>query len=93
MLAWRKRLFQPSPEDTLATLLLEPEARWVAEYYPVEAEEEAGEGRLRVRVRVATPGWLVRLMLRLGAAGRVEEPAELAGQVAEAARAALANYR
>jgi len=86
-------LFQPSPEDTLATLLLEPEARWVAEYYPVEAEEEAGEGRLRVRVRVATPGWLVRLMLRLGAAGRVEEPAELADAVAAASRDALAHYR
>lgn len=86
-------LFQPSPEDTPATLLLEPEARWVAEYYPVESEEEAGEGRLRVRVRVATPAWLVRLMLRLGAAGRVEEPAELADRVGEAARTALANYR
>ncbi len=86
-------LFQPSPEDTLATLLLEPEARWVAEYYPVEAEEEAGEGRLRVRLRVATPEWLVRLMLRLGAAARVEEPAGLADQVAAAARDALANYR
>jgi proteasome accessory factor C len=86
-------LFQPSPEDTLATLLLEPEARWVAEYFPVEAEEEAGEGRLRVRLRVATPAWLVRLMLRLGAAGRVEEPAELADRVAAAARDALANYR
>jgi proteasome accessory factor C len=85
-------LFHPSPEDTLATLLLEPEARWVAEYYPVESEEEAGEGRLRVRLRVATPAWLVRLMLRLGPAGRVEEPAELADRVAETARDALANY-
>lgn len=86
-------LFQPSPEDTLATLLLEPRARWVAEYYPVEAEEEAGEGRLRVQVRVATPGWLVRLMLRLGADARVEEPGDLAEQVAAAARDALAHYR
>ncbi|MFP5252388.1 MAG: helix-turn-helix transcriptional regulator [Actinomycetes bacterium] len=86
-------LFQPSPEDTLATLLLDPEARWVAEYFPVESQEEAGDGRLRVRLRVATPAWLVRLMLRLGAAGRVEEPAELAEQVAQTARAALAHYR
>lgn len=86
-------LFQPSPDDTLATLLLEPEGRWVAEYFPVESEEEAGDGRLRVRLRVATPVWLVRLMLRLGAAGRVEGPTELADQVALAARAALANYR
>jgi proteasome accessory factor C len=86
-------LFQPSADDALATLLLEPEARWVAEYFPVETEEEAGDGRLRVRLRVATPAWLVRLMLRLGAAARVEEPADLATAVTGAARDALANYR
>ncbi|HET7682274.1 MAG TPA: WYL domain-containing protein, partial [Marmoricola sp.] len=27
-------LFQPSPDDLLVTLLLDPGARWVAEYYP-----------------------------------------------------------
>ena len=86
-------LFQPSPEDVLVTLLVEPEARWVAEYYPVEETTEAGEGRLRVRLRVADPGWLTRLMLRLGRSAEVEEPQELADQVRTLAGRALANYR
>jgi len=86
-------LFQPSPDDTLVTLLLEPGARWVAEYYPVESAEEAGEDRLRVRLLVGDPGWLTRLMLRLGGAARVEGPAHLADQVRRAATAALEAYR
>ncbi len=85
-------LFQASPDDLLVTLLLEPEARWVAEYYPTEAADEAGEGRLRVRLRVADPGWLTRLLLRLGRSAIVEEPAVLATDVQRSAREALANY-
>jgi len=85
-------LFQPSQDDTLVTLLLHPEARWVAEYYPVEATAEAAEGALRVSLRVNDPAWLTRLMLRLGGAARVEEPEELATTVHEAAFAALRNY-
>jgi proteasome accessory factor C len=86
-------LFQPSADDLLVTLLLEPEARWVAEYFPTEEAREAGDGRLQVRLRVADPEWLVRLMLRLGASARVEEPATLRDDVVTSARAALANYR
>jgi proteasome accessory factor C len=86
-------LFQPSPDDLLATLVLEPQARWVAEYFPTEDTEEAGEGRLRVRMRVADPAWLVRLLLRLGSAVRVEEPSWLREELAKAALEALANYR
>ncbi|MGN6574451.1 MAG: helix-turn-helix transcriptional regulator, partial [Nocardioides sp.] len=86
-------LFQPSPDDLLATLLLDPQARWVAEYFPTEEAEEAGEGRLRVRMRVADPGWLVRLVLRLGSAARVEEPAGLREDLVRTAAGALANYR
>ncbi|MGH3509077.1 MAG: helix-turn-helix transcriptional regulator [Nocardioidaceae bacterium] len=85
-------LFQGSAVDRTATLLLEPDARWVAEYYPVESTEEVPGGSLRVRLPVADPAWLVRLMLRLGAAARIEEPADLADDVRRAARAALSLY-
>jgi predicted DNA-binding transcriptional regulator YafY len=44
-------------------------------------------------MRVADPAWLVRLLLRLGSAARVEEPAGLRGDLAQAATEALANYR
>ncbi len=85
-------LFQPSPEDLLATVVLEPEARWVAEYYPVVDTAEAPAGSLRVQLRVSDPAWLTQLMLRLGGAARVESPASLREAVREAASAALACY-
>lgn len=85
-------IFKPSSNDLLVTLLLDPVARWVAEYYPVEASEEAGAGALRVRLRVGDPEWLTRLVLRLGGAARVEEPAHLSAAVHRAATEALRNY-
>jgi proteasome accessory factor C len=85
-------LFRPSPDDTLVTLLLEPAARWVAEYYPVESTQEAAGGALRATLRVSDPAWLTRLMLRLDASARVESPAELAEEVRRTAAAALRNY-
>ena len=39
------------------------------------------------------PEWLVRLLLRLGSAVTVEEPAEVSESVHRAAVAALANYQ
>lgn len=85
-------LFRPSPEHRSAVLLLEPEARWVAEYYPVDEVVELGDtGRARVLLRFADPAWLVRLVLGLGGGASVLEPAELAEAVARRAREALAG--
>lgn len=85
-------IFSPSPRDVLATLVLEPSARWVAEYYPVESTEELGEGALRVTLRVGDPEWLVRLVLRLGGSARVASPTELSSAVHRAAMDTLGNY-
>jgi proteasome accessory factor C len=85
-------IFQPSGDDLLATLRLEPAARWVSEYYPVEDVKEGRGGRLTVRLRVGDPGWLIRLMLRLGDTAELLEPAELADQVRRTAAEALHNY-
>ena len=85
-------LFRASPDDTLATLRLQPRARWVAEYYPVESVEELTDGGLRVTLRAGDPGWLTRLMLRIGGAAEIEEPVELSDVVRRAAQDALGNY-
>ena len=85
-------LFTPSADDLVVTLEVEPRGRWVAEYYPVESTEELDGGRLRVTLRVANPAWLPRLVLRLGGAGRIVAPADLADEAITAARSALANY-
>ncbi|GEL19692.1 helix-turn-helix transcriptional regulator [Pseudonocardia asaccharolytica] len=83
-------LFRPSQEQRTAVLLLEPEARWIAEYYPVdEVVEDEVSGRARVALRYAEPGWLVRLVLGLGGGARVLEPPDVAAEVGRRARAAL----
>ncbi|WP_424531935.1 helix-turn-helix transcriptional regulator [Sphaerisporangium viridialbum] len=85
-------VFRPSPTDELVELELTPSGRWVAEYYPCEEVTELGEGRLRVTLRARDQGWLVRLALRLGDAGRVISPVSLIDRVREEASAALARY-
>jgi proteasome accessory factor C len=83
--------FRARAEHSSAVLELAPEARWVAEYYPVEQVVELTGGRARVLLRYADPDWLVRLVLGLGGGARLLEPPELAEVVGERARAALAG--
>jgi proteasome accessory factor C len=85
-------IFQPSGEDLLVTLRLDPTARWVAEYYPVEDTRNVRGGGLTVRLRVGDPAWLTRLMLRLGASAEVVDPPELAETVRRVAGEALSHY-
>jgi predicted DNA-binding transcriptional regulator YafY len=93
-------LFRPREEDLTVVLELEPAARWVADYYPVEQATEleppeagasagAGSGALRVELRTPDPGWVVRLALRLGGRGRVVSPPSVVTAVREQAEAAL----
>jgi proteasome accessory factor C len=53
---------------------------------------ETGDGGLVVRLRTGDTDWVRRLALRLGAAGRVLAPDELAEQVRQDAARALAAY-
>jgi proteasome accessory factor C len=85
-------VFHPSPEDTLVVLDLERQARWLPDYYACESLVDLPEGGLRVTMRTADPRLAVRLVLRLGGAARIVEPAHLAAETAEAARLALAGY-
>jgi proteasome accessory factor C len=82
-------LFRPDPHQRQAVLLLEPEARWVAEYYPVDELVERAEGRAEIVIRFTDDAWLIRLVLGLGGHARVLRPAELRAQVARRAEEAL----
>jgi len=82
-------VFRPQPDQEQAQLVLEPDARWVSEYYPVEDLEELDGGRLRVRMRYADTAWMVRLLLGLGGAVRVEHPETLRHTLRERASTAL----
>ncbi|MCW2710125.1 MAG: hypothetical protein JWP24_319 [Marmoricola sp.] len=85
-------LFEPGPDDVVAVLHLERHARWVADYYPVDAVEELGDGRIAVTLRAGDPRWLVRLAMRLAPAVTLVEPPELRDEVTRTALAALDLY-
>jgi proteasome accessory factor C len=85
-------IFSQSSEVTPVTLLLEPEARWMTEYYPVEEVREVGQDRLEVVLLVADERWLTRLMLRLAPHATVVSPASYADTFVAAAQRALSLY-
>ena len=68
-------------------------ARWVTEYYPVEAVREVGDGRVEVDLLVSDPRWLTRLVLGLLPHARVLAPQETAEGLMAAAEETLARYR
>jgi proteasome accessory factor C len=84
--------FTRDTEVTLATVLLEPAARWVTDYYPVEALREVGEGRLEVDLLVADQRWLTRLVLGLLPHARVLAPREAADSLMATAQDTLSLY-
>ena len=88
-------VYQPEPGSPALRLRLDRGARWVADYYPVEAVTAVDDppGGLAVTLRTADLGWARRLVASLGGAAVVDEPAELATRVAADARAALDRYR
>ena len=87
-------LYQPADEAPLVRLRLARTARWVADYYPVEEQSEVSDppGGLAITVATSDLAWARRLVASLGGNATVDEPAELADQVAGEARAALARY-
>ncbi|WP_116051818.1 helix-turn-helix transcriptional regulator [Amycolatopsis palatopharyngis] len=86
-------VFSPGPDQQEAELALEPDARWVAEYYPCEELAELDGGRLRISMRYGDESWMVRLVLGLGGGAMVERPAALASAVRQRAADALARAR
>src|ERR1700712_5071711 len=90
-------LFRPGDHDLTVVLELEPAARWVADYYPVEHSSELqvvpgspadSPKRLRVELRTPDPAWVIRLALRLGGQGRVVAPPQIVEAVREHAQTA-----
>jgi proteasome accessory factor C len=79
-------------EATKVTLRLQPEARWVEEYYAVEDVRPGSGGTSEVDLMVGDERWLQRLLLRLTPYAEVLAPARFGDGAAEAVRRALALY-
>jgi proteasome accessory factor C len=82
-------LFQAAPWQPIAVLTLDADARWVAEYYPVEEITELPGGAAEVRMRYSDRAWMVRLVLSLAGRVRVVAPCDLAEEVRQRAEQAL----
>jgi proteasome accessory factor C len=87
-------VYRPEPGSPVVRLRLGRTARWVADYYPVEDVRPVDDppGGLAVALRTADLAWARRLVATLGGAAVIDQPAELAGEVAADARAALRRY-
>jgi len=85
-------IFNPRPSDRRVTLLLDADAAWVPESYPVESVEAQPDGRLRVVLVASERAWLERLLLRLGPSAEILDPAEVRAEAVEAARRLLTRY-
>jgi proteasome accessory factor C len=89
--------YEPKPDDARVTIELPPGAGWVLEQYPVEAIDDAGEGRTRVTMAISGRPWLERLLLRLGPEATIVEQHggddDLAETASSAASRILVRYR
>ncbi len=85
-------LYTPGEGDTAVRLLLRPSARWVAEYYATTDVHVRDDGSVEATFPAKQTGWVARLLLRLAPEAEAIEPSELAGEVRELARRALAVY-
>ena len=85
-------LFDFASDAERVTLELDPRARWVVEYHPVEDVRELGEGRVAADLLVADRRWLTRLLLRLAPYARVVSPQERHQEFTARARETLSLY-
>jgi proteasome accessory factor C len=79
-------------DDPPAVLTVPADSAWVVERYPVQTVETLPDGRLRLTLAIASERWLARLLIRLGAGARLEQPPTLQPLAGETARAVLARY-
>jgi len=84
--------YTPGADDIRATIRLRPEARWVAEYYPVELLAEEAGGGLVVRFGAADAKVIARLLIRLGEAAELVEGDAVEATTEELRAAILRRY-
>lgn len=85
-------VFTGGDDATLVTLALHAGARWVEEYYAVQAVRPGPDGGSQIDLLVGDEQWLQRLLLRLAPYAEVVSPAHFADGTADAVHRALALY-
>lgn len=85
-------LFDADPALPAATLLIEPSAAWMFDYYPLRVVTELPDGACEAAMTYASEEWMARFVLGFGSAVRVLTPESLAQRVQRAAAEALRAY-
>ncbi|MEN8113835.1 MAG: WYL domain-containing protein [Actinomycetota bacterium] len=83
--------YTPGDEDAVATIRLEAEAAWVAEYYPVEVIDTGAAGST-IRMSVGEPAVAARLLVRLGRAAELLDGDEVAAVTSDLRSRIRARY-
>ena len=84
--------YTPGEEDVRATIRLGPDARWVADYYPVEIVAESADS-LTVRFSASDASVIAGLLLRLGRAAELVEGEEVQDRLVNLRRRILERYQ
>jgi proteasome accessory factor C len=84
--------YTPGAEDVRATIRLGDEARWVADYFPVETVADGPDG-LVVRFSASDPLVIARLLLRLGDSGTLVEGEAVHSTLRDLRNRLLARYQ
>ncbi len=81
-----------SPDSTVVTLSVHPEAIPIVESFPLESVEEGEDGALTVRVYAGSRVFLEKLLLQLAGYAELIGPPELVGVGRQAAQRVLDRY-
>lgn len=84
--------FRWSADTEDVTVHLRPSAHWIAERYPNRGVKKLANDVLEVKLPVATPEWLGRLLVRAGSDASVAGSSRHAALGAETATRILARY-
>lgn len=87
-----RQLYTPGERDVAVRLRLAPEARWIAEYHPVDSISEAADGALEVTLPVGALEWAAGLVLRVAPHAEVLDPPALRDRVRALAGATRERY-
>jgi proteasome accessory factor C len=83
--------YTPGAEDVRAVIKLREQARWVADYFPVETVADETDG-LVVRFSASDPSVIARLLLRLGQSAELLEGDVVAETFSELRSRVLQRY-
>jgi proteasome accessory factor C len=88
-----RALYTPGEEDLPVRLRLAPQARWIAEYHPVDEAQELDGGAIEVSLWARDAEWAARLVLRVAPHAEVLGPSSVRERVRSLAEETRTGYR